>query len=140
MFGLEASQGYVVRPYLKKNQNTIPRGVLIMSTCLRQKFPHHMVCLLPAMHEFQCILECETLITINLKNSVIHKVSFLLALITTPSSRNSRAEVIMNPLFVFAFLCVWLFSLSVLFFEVDPLLSTCFVPLARCRAYLSIVF
>lgn len=82
-----------------------------MSTRLRQKFPHHTVCLLHAMHEFQCILECETLITINLKNSVIHKGSFLLALVIIPSSRNSRAEVIMNPLFVFAFLCVWLFLL-----------------------------
>lgn len=42
------------------------------------------------------------LITINLKNSIIHQVSFLWALITTPSSCNTQAKVIMNPLFVFA--------------------------------------
>ena len=101
IFGLGASQGYVVRPYIKK-QNTIPKRVLATSTCLCQKFPHHTVCLLYTMHEFQCILECEMLITINLKNSVIHKASFLLALVTTPSSCNAQAEVIMNPLFVFA--------------------------------------
>lgn len=87
-----------------------------MSTCLRQKFPHHTVCLLHTMHKFQCISECETLITINLKNFIIHKVSFLLALVITPSSCNSQAEVIMNSLFVFVSCVSGFFLLMCWFF------------------------